>query len=444
MQSESMPRLLMRLALPAIVAQLVNALYSMVDRMYIGNIPGYGSLALTGIGITFPIIIFITAFTNLIGMGGAPLVSIALGERDEPQAHRILGNCFVLLVGAALLLTAVTIVFARPLLYAFGASDDTVTYAQPYLCIYASGTIFVMLSLGLNPFMNAQGNAKASMLTVSIGAAINILLDPLFIFVFHMGVSGAAIATVISQAVSCIWVLKYLTGKKSQIRIKKSCFRLKADIVRRVLALGFSPFIMYSTESLVQITINTSLRHYGGDLYVGAMTIITSIAQVKDMPLTGFGTGAQPIMGYNYGAGNIRRVKECFRLLMGISVVYALTVYAFLMLKPEWFIVLFNSDPELLELTKSCMRIQLSTSFVMSVQNSIQQALVALGQARTSVFIALLRKIILLIPIALILPLFVGVNGIFMADAIASVISATTACLLFRRVSRQVLAEPAA
>lgn len=441
--TEKISRLLFQLALPSITAQLINMLYNIVDRIYIGHIEGIGSLALTGVGVCFPIIILITAFSSLIGMGGAPQASIRMGEQNVPAAEKILGNCFTALVIIAATLTAVFLIWGRPLLILFGASNDTLGYALSYLNIYVIGTIFVMISLGLNSFISAQGFAKISMLTVVIGAIINIVLDPILIFGLNMGVQGAALATIFSQCISAVWVLKFLTGKKTNLKIQTKNLKLSGKVLFPVIALGMSPFIMQSTESLLNICFNTSLQKYGGDLAVGSMTILSSIMQVLSLPLTGLTQGAQPIISYNFGAGHKDRVKEAFRLLFISSILFATGYWLLNMLAPGLLVGVFASEPELKTMAAWALRIYLATGFMMGIQLSCQQTFVAIGQAKISLFLALLRKIILLIPLIYILPNFFEnkVFAVFLAEPISDFLAASTTFTLFRIRFNKVLNE---
>lgn len=429
-------RLLFRLALPSILAQLINALYNIVDRMYIGRIPDIGATALTGVGVTFPIVMIISAFSALIGMGGAPRAAIKMGEGKNEEAARILGNCFAALLGISVLLTVVFILFRDPLLLCFGASQETLPYASSYLLIYVSGTVFVQLALGLNPFINAQGFAKTGMLTVLIGAVLNIVLDPIFIFGLGMGVQGAAIATILSQAVSALWVLLFLCGRRTRLRIRFQNMRPRASILLPVLALGLSPFIMQSTESLVNIALNASLQRYGGDSAVGAMTICSSVLQFLLMPVTGLTQGASPIVSYNYGARNTHRVRRAFRLIFLWSICISTICWLALMLFPGAFVAIFSDDPALTEKAVWAIRIFTGCLFALGVQFSCQQTFVALGQAKTSLFLALLRKVFLLIPLIFILPLFFAdkVFAVFLAEPVADLLaSATTGTVFFIR-----------
>ncbi len=432
-------KLLLRLALPAITAQLINALYNIVDRIYIGHIEGEGDIALTGLGITFPIIMLISAFSALIGMGGSPRASIRMGEGHREGAEEILGNCFVSLLGISVVLTAVFLVTQEPLLMMFGASERTLPYATDYLTIYLCGTIFVQMALGLNPFISIQGYATTSMLTVVIGAVINIALDPLFIFGFQMGVKGAALATILAQAVSAVWVVLFLVGKKTNLRLQMRYFRWNKKVMFPVLALGLSPFIMQSTESAVNIALNSSLQRYGGDLAVGAMTICSSVMQVVFMPLQGLAQGAQPIVSFNYGANRPDRVKKTFRLLITVAFSATILIWMFVQFFPEPFVALFNDKPELTSFTVWALRIYMAGIFMVGIQTACQQTFVALGQAKVSLFLALLRKVILLIPLVFILPLFLSdkVFAVYLAEPIADITAATcTATVFFFRFNK--------
>lgn len=441
--TERIGKLLLKLSVPAITAQLVNVLYNIVDRAYIGNIPETGAQAIAGLGITMPIIVLIMAFSSLVGMGGAPLASMRLGAQDDEGAQRILNNCFAMVLGFAVVLTALCEVLAVPLLRAFGASSATLPYALEYLRIYAAGTVFVMITLGMNSFINCQGFSSVGMWTVIIGAALNIALDPLFIFVLDMGVRGAALATILSQGVSCLWVLLFLTGKKTRIRLKPAMMKPRRDIVGRVLGLGVSPFVMQSTESLVQIVINTGLARYSGDLAVASMTIISSVMMVLNMPLQGLGQGAQPIISYNFGAKNIDRVRRTFRLLITITLSFSTLMCLLVELVPGVFIRIFSSDAELVGLTCRVIRIFIAGFFAMGAQFAVQQTFLSVGQAKASVFIAMLRKVVLLIPLALILPRLFGLGamGIYIAEPIADFTCASISCILFAVKSRKIFAE---
>ena len=429
----SVGKLLFKLALPAIVAQVVNLLYNMVDRIYIGHIPEEGDIALTGLGLAFPIIMLVTAFSSLVGAGGAPQAAIAMGRGEKEKAEKILGNCALALVIVALLLCVILEIYAEPLLYLFGASDATLPYALDYLRIYLVGSVFVMISLGLNTFITTQGYAQVAMKTVLIGAVCNIVLDPIFIFVFKMGVAGAALATIISQSVSAMWVLKFLTGKKTKLKIRKEYLKLEKEIMLPVIALGISPFIMSATESVLNIAFNSSLSKYGGDVAVGAMTILTSIMQLQFMPTQGLAQGAQPIISFNYGAGNMQRVKKTYTLLMSICFGYTAIFWALVQLFPQVFVSIFNNSPELLGTTTWALRIYMATSGLFGIQMAVQQTFVSLGQAKQSLFIACLRKIILLIPLIYILPNFFEdkVFAVFLAEPVADFVSVAVAATLF-------------
>lgn len=441
--TESVGKLLFKLAIPTITAQLVNMLYNIVDRIYIGHIPGEGALALTGLGLCFPVLMLISAFTGLVGMGGAPQASIKMGRKDQAGAEQILGNCFTMLGITAVILTVVFLIFGEKLLYLFGASPDTIGYALDYLNIYVLGTISVMMSLGLNSFITTQGFTKISMLTTVIGAAANIVLDPIFIFGFGMGVKGAAFATILSQTISAVWVLNFLFGKKTILRIRRQYLPVKAAVILPVMALGLSPFIMTSTESLLNICFNTSLQKYGGDVAVGTMTILASCMQLCMLPLQGLAQGAQPIVSYNFGAGRLDRVKDAFRLLLISSVCGASVVWLIAIAVPNFFPSLFASDAALIEYASWAIRIYMGMAFVMGVQMACQQTFVAIGAAKISLFLALFRKIIVLIPLIYILPVFFAdkVFAVFLAEPVADTIAAATTALLFTVKFRKLLCE---
>lgn len=439
----SVGKLLFRLALPAIVAQLVNLLYNMVDRIYIGHIPETGDLALTGLGLCFPVLMIVTAFAQLIGGGGAPLVAIHMGRGEKEEAEKILGSGVAMLTAIALLITVGLFFTTEPVLYLFGASDQTLPFAQDYLKIYVLGTVFVLFSLGLNPFITTQGFSKETMKTVLIGAVCNIILDPIFIFELDMGVKGAALATILSQGVSAVWVLLFLTGKKSMLHIKRQNLKIKWKILLPVIALGVSPFIMSATESAINIAFNMSLSQFGGDVAVGAMTILCSIMQLQFMPVQGLSQGAQPIMSYNYGAGNIDRVKKAIQLLIICCFGYTMIFWAIAQLFPQMFVKIFNDSPELLNTTVWALRIYMAVSGLFGIQMAVQQTFVSLGQAKLSLFIACLRKIILLIPLILILPKFFEnkVFAVFLAEPVADFISVSVAATLFLLNIRKILAK---
>lgn len=425
-------RLMFDLAVPTVFAQIVNLLYNLVDRIYVGRIPEVGPMALAGLGVAFPIIILISAFAALIGAGGAPRAAISMGKGDIDTAERTLGNCMSFLVILSVVLGTVFYLGKQPILMLFGASEQTLGYADSYLGIYLIGTISVQIALGLNTFITSQGFAKTSMLTVLIGAVLNIVLDPIFIFGFHMGVKGAALATILSQTVSAIWVLKFLCGKKSVLKVRKKYLKLDRKIMIPVIALGISPFIMQSTECLVQLTFNSGMQKYGNDFYVGAMTILFSITQMLFLPMSGLTQGAQPIISYNYGAGNTERVKKAFRLLITATLTFTLVGAGTVVLFPGFFVRLFTDSPEIIEIGTYGLRIYLFGFMFMGAQSACQQTFVALGQAKISTFLALLRKIILLIPLAIILPkMGMGTDGLFYAEPISDILAVITTVTLF-------------
>ena len=435
--TEPVGSLLLRLALPTVAAQIINMLYNIVDRIYIGHIPGEGALALTGVGVCMPLIMIVSAFASLVGHGGAPRASIFMGKNNYPMAETILGNCLSLLVILSLGLTAVLLLFNRPLLLAFGASENTIDYAVSYMNIYACGTIFVEITLGMNAFITAQGFARTGMLSVLIGAVSNIILDPIFIFALGMGVPGAAWATILSQAISCIWVLAFLLGKKTFLKIRRPALRLDAAVVLPCVALGMATFIMQASESVLSVCFNSSLLKYGGDIAVGAMTILTSVMQFAMLPLQGLGQGAQPITSYNYGAGNRGRVKETFFLLLKCSMVYACTLWLLVELFPGFFAGIFTSDPALIEFSKKALRIYMACLFLFGVQMACQMTFNSLGNARAAIIVAVVRKFVLLIPLIYVMPLIFSsssqmqTTAIYMAEPIADFIAVTFTAVLF-------------
>ncbi|MDY5846399.1 MAG: MATE family efflux transporter [Bariatricus sp.] len=437
--TEPLGKLIASLALPAVAAQLINVLYNIVDRIYIGHIAGYGDMALTGVGVTFPIIMIISAFSSFAGMGGAPLASIELGKKNYEKAEKILGTSMALLIAFSITLTIAFLIVKTPVLYMFGATDNTIQYASQYITIYLLGTIFVQFALGLNTFISGQGNAKIAMLSVLIGAVINIILDPIFIFLFGMGVRGAALATIISQAASAVWVVRFLLSKKSVVRIRKENIRLDGEMIKHIAALGISPFIMQSTESLVMITLNSRLKIYGGDLYVGSMSILTSVMQLVSVPVQGLNQGIQPILSYNYGAGNKERVLGTFKRMVTICLTLTIVMCGIAILKPQIFSSLFTNKAELLEVTNSVMPIYFLGMTVFGIQMACQTTFIALGQAKASLFIALLRKVILLIPLAMILPNFFGVMGVYYAEPTADIFSVLTTIILFAITIKRVI-----
>lgn len=412
------------LAVPMTVAQLVNVLYSVVDRIYIGHLPDASTEALTGIGLALPVITMITAFSNLFGMGGAPLCSIARGAGDVKRAEKIMGNSFTLLLMTGVILMTFCYLTMRPMLYLFGASDQTYPYAQAYLSVYLTGTLFVMISLGMNNFINAQGFGKMGMLTVLIGAVLNIVLDPVFIFGFHMGVYGAAAATVISQGVSAAYVFWFLRGNHVLFRLNKKDMRLEGKLIREITGLGLSGFVMSVTNGSVQIVCNAMLSRYGGDLYVGVMTVINSVREIITMPVNGLTNGAQPVIGFNYGAGEYERVKKAIRFMGTSCIVFTCAVWAVLFAVPQFFIHLFNSEPELLEAGVGAFRIYFFGIFLMALQFTGQSTFVALGKSKQAVFFSLLRKAIIVIPLTICLPMIggLGVNGVFLAEPVSNLI----------------------
>ena len=444
--SGKVSRLLFSLALPTITSQIVNMLYNLVDRIYIGHmkpVDTVGALALTGVGVCLPIIMIISAFAALVGMGGAPRASIQEGRGDPEGSQRIMGNSFTLLVITAVVLTVVFQNFAEPLLLTFGASENTIGYALDYLKIYTMGTLFVQVTLGMNAYITAQGFTTVSMKTVLIGAGLNTLLDPIFIFGFGLGVRGAALATILSQAVSAAWVLRFLTGPKTKWRLRREDLRPRPKVFLPCLALGLSPFIMQSTESLIAVCFNSSLLKYGGDLAVGAMTVLTSMMQFAMMPLQGLTQGCQPIISYNFGARNARRVKDAFVCLLKSCVVYSAVLWAAVQLFPRVFVQIFNNTPELVDYAAWALRIYMGTTCLFGVQIACQQTFVALGNAKTSLFLAVLRKIILLIPLIYILPNFFADKtfAVFLAEPAADFLAVTATASMFAVQFKRSMAE---
>ena len=435
----SIPKLLAQLAIPAVIAQIINLLYNIVDRIYIGHIPEVGTAALTGVGLFMPILMLINAFAMLAGSGGAPLAAIAMGQKDNSKAERIMANCFSLLLVFAAVLTTVFYLFAPKLLTLFGASDATLGYAVDYARIYILGSVTVLVVMGMNPFVTTQGFAKISMLTTVIGAGINIVLDPIFIFALNMGVKGAALATVISQAVGAVWILRFLTRGGSTLKLRCENMKLSGEIVGPVFALGVSTFVMLSTESLLSVSFTSSLSRYGGDIAVGAMTIITSISQLVTMPLQGICQGGQPIVSYNYGAGNSERVKKAFFTEFGVCVSYAALFWGLLMVVPQLFVSIFTDDAALIDYAVWAVRIYMAGIFATGFQISCQQSFVALGQAKISLLMACLRKIVLLIPLIFVLPLFFEnkVFAVFLAEPVSDILAAAvTTTMFFTRLNR--------
>lgn len=441
--TEPIGKLLLKLSIPTVIAQLINMLYNIVDRIYIGHIPVEGSLALTGVGVCMPIIMIVSAFAALVSSGGAPRASIYMGKQDNDSAEQILGNCFSLQIVVSLLLTVILLIFGEDLLLAFGASENTIRYAVDYMQIYAFGTLFVQLTLGMNAFITAQGFTKVSMLSVLIGAICNIVLDPVFIFGFHMGVKGAALATVLSQAISTIWVVLFLCGKKTQIRLRKTYLLLKAKVIVPCVALGLAAFIMQASESIVSVCFNSSLLRYGGDIAVGAMTILTSVMQFAMLPLQGIAQGAQPVSSYNYGARNADRVKKTFRLLLITCLTYSVLLWAAVELIPGAFVSIFTSDTALIDFTAPMLRIYLGGLFLFGIQIACQMTFTSLGKAVNSIVVAVVRKFVLLIPLIYIMPHLVSnpTVGVYMAEPIADIIAVTFTSILFAVQFKKALAE---
>ena len=434
LENEKISKLLLSLAIPSILAQLATLIYNMVDRIYIGQLAD-GALAIAGIGLCTSIITIITAFTNLFGRGGAPLASIRMGEKRMDIAEKILGNCVFSLVIFSLIIMAVLLIFGEDILMLFGASENTLPYAMDYLSIYCLGTVFVQLSVGLNYFINAQGFAKYGMFTLLIGGVLNIILDPIFIFGLHMDVAGAAIATVISQFVSCVWVMKFLLGKKTTIQIKKEYFKFDLDIMKRVLGLGFSPFFMSATEGILQVSFNRQLLFFGGDLAVSSMTIMLSMNQILQLPMEGIAQGTQPIISYNYGAKQYDRVKKAISLAMKVSLIYSIVGVLLMEFVPQVFVQLFSNDPELIELASRMLRVYIFGFIIMGANSTYQQSYTSLGFGKISFFFAFYRKIILLIPLIYILPIFIsdGVFAVMLAEPLSDLITTITNTFSFRR-----------
>ena len=425
--------LLFKLALPTVTAQLINMLYNIVDRIFIGHIEEIGDLALTGVGVCMPIIMIVSAFAALVSSGGAPRASIAMGEKNTESAEKILGNCFSLQIVISVILTAVLLIFNRPLLLAFGASENTIEYACDYMNIYALGTIFVQLTLGMNAFVTAQGYSKIAMLSVVIGAATNIALDPLFIYVFDMGVKGAALATVISQSLSTAWVLFFLFSKKAMIRLKAGNMKISAKIILPCLGLGLATFMMQASESVISVCFNSSLLDYGGDIAVGAMTILSSVMQFAMLPMNGIAQGAQPILSYNFGAKNAARVKKTYRLLLISCLTYSVLLWSVIMIFPRLFPSIFTPDAALIDFTAGVIRIYFGGLIIFGAQIACQMTFVSLGKALSSVTVAVVRKFVLLLPLIYIVPQFMTDKtlGVYTAEPIADVIAVTFTIVLF-------------
>lgn len=423
--------LIFSMVIPAVIAQVVNVLYSIVDRIYIGHMPVVGTESLTGVGVCFPIITIISAFSAFAGMGGAPLAAIWLGRGRRDMAEKILGNAVTMLACFSVVLTIFFSLFKEPLIMAFGGSENIIGYSMDYLSIYLLGTIFVQFSLGLNMFITSQGQSKIAMLSVLIGAVTNIVLDPIFIFGFHLGVKGAAMATVISQACSCTWIVSFLCSKKTGVRIRKQNLIPDWGIIGNVMALGIAPFVMQTTESLVTVVLNSGLQHYGGDLYVGSITILQSVMQLIVVPLQGIQQGTQPIISYNYGAHNKERIVKTIKVSLSIILTCTTTCCLLTVFFPTIFARLFTPDEALIALIGKVMPIFMGGIWIFGVQMACQSAFMGMGQAKISVFLALLRKIILLVPLAIVLPRIFGVYGIYYAEPIADILAATTTGILF-------------
>jgi len=434
---------LFRLSIPTVVAQLINMLYNIVDRIYIGHMPGDGSLALTGVGVCMPIIMLVAAFAALVSSGGAPRASIFMGEKDNESAEKTLGNCFSLQIVVSVILTAVLLIWNKDLLLAFGASENTIGYATDYMSIYAIGTLFVQMTLGMNTFITAQGFTTISMVSVIIGAVCNIVLDPIFIFGFQMGVKGAALATIISQMLSCVWIISFLCGKKTLLKLKKENLKLRADIILPCIALGTAAFVMQSSESVISVCFNSSLLKYGGDIAVGAMTIMTSVMQFAMLPLQGIAQGAQPITSYNFGAKNAGRVKKTFRLLLITCLTYSIALWSAVMIAPQVFVKIFTSDASLAQFAAPMLRIYLGGLGLFGIQIACQMTFTSLGKAANSIVVAVVRKFVLLLPLIYIMPSILAdkTQAVYMAEPVADIIAVTFTAILFTFQFKKALKE---
>ena len=441
--AEPIGKLLFKLSIPTVVAQLINMLYNIVDRIYIGHMPGDGSLALTGVGVCMPLIMLVSAFAALVSSGGAPRASIFMGKQDNESAEKTLGNCFSLQVIVSLILTMVLLIWNEELLLAFGASENTIGYAADYMSIYAIGTLFVQMTLGMNTFITAQGFTTISMISVLIGAVCNIALDPLFIFGLNMGVKGAALATILSQAISCVWVIIFLCSKKTKLRIRKKNMRLQGKIILPCIALGAAVFIMQASESVISICFNSSLLRYGGDIAVGAMTIMVSVMQFAMLPLQGIAQGAQPITSYNYGARNADRVKKTFRLLLITCMTYSIALWAAVMLFPKVFVGIFTPDKALIDFAAPMLRIYLGGVCVFGIQIACQMTFTSLGKAANSIIVAVVRKFVLLLPLIYIMPHIIAdqTKGVYMAEPVADIIAVTFTAILFATQFKKAMQE---
>jgi len=441
--TEPIGKLLFRLSIPTVVAQLINMLYNIVDRIYIGHMPSDGSLALTGVGVCMPLIMLVAAFAALVSSGGAPRASIFMGEKDNESAEKTLGNCFSLQIVVSVILTVVLLIWNKDLLLAFGASENTIGYATDYMSIYAIGTLFVQMTLGMNTFITAQGFTTVSMVSVIIGAVCNIVLDPIFIFGFQMGVKGAALATIISQMLSCVWIISFLCGKKTLLKLKKENLKLRADIILPCIALGTAAFVMQSSESVISVCFNSSLLKYGGDIAVGAMTIMTSVMQFAMLPLQGIAQGAQPITSYNFGAKNADRVKKTFRLLLITCLTYSIALWAAVMIAPEVFVKIFTSDSTLAQFAAPMLRIYLGGLGLFGIQIACQMTFTSLGKAANSIVVAVVRKFVLLLPLIYIMPIILAdkTQAVYMAEPVADIIAVTFTAILFTFQFKKALKE---
>ena len=441
--TEPIGRLLLKLSIPTVVAQLINMLYNIVDRIYIGHMPGDGSMALTGVGVCMPLIMLVAAFAALVSSGGAPRASIYMGEKDQNSAEKTLGNCFSLQIVVSAILTAVLLIWNKDLLLAFGASENTIGYATDYMSIYALGTLFVQMTLGMNTFITAQGFTTTSMVSVIIGAVCNIVLDPIFIFGFQMGVKGAALATIISQMLSCVWIIVFLCGKKTQLKIKKENLKLRADIILPCIALGTAAFVMQSSESVISVCFNSSLLKYGGDIAVGAMTIMVSVMQFAMLPLQGIAQGAQPITSYNFGAKNADRVKKTFSLLLITCLTYSAALWIAVMIAPQVFVKIFTSDSTLAQFAAPMLRIYLGGLGLFGIQIACQMTFTSLGKAANSIVVAIVRKFVLLLPLIYIMPSLMAdkTKAVYMAEPVADIIAVTFTAILFTFQFRKALKE---
>lgn len=441
--TEPVGRLLFKLSVPTVIAQVINMMYNLVDRVFIGHIPGEGSLALTGVGVCMPLILLVSALAALVSSGGAPRASIYMGRNENEYAEKILGGCFTLQILVSAVFTFVLLLWNEEMLLDFGASERTVEYATAYMNIYAAGTVFVQLTLGMSAFISCQGFTKVSMCSVVIGAVLNIALDPLFIFIMGMGVKGAALATVISQFASCIWVMAFITGKRTVLRLRRRNMRLSPKVILPCIALGTAVFIMQASEGVISICFNSSLLNYGGDTAVGTMTIMTSVMMFAMLPLQGIGQGAQPVISYNYGAGNRERVKKAFRLLITVSIIYAVLLHLAIMLVPKAFVAVFTTDRELIEFASPMMRIYFAGLALMGVQTACQLTLTALGKAVSSIIVAVVRKFVLLIPLIYILPHVMAdrTMAVYMSEPAADVIAVSFTAVLFAVKFRKILKD---